>query len=135
MNKNRDIPGKVLVNCMMGMSRSSTCVLSYMMIKLNMTSIEALMAIRRHRECRPNDGFLRQVSSLEHSITWIWCCVEKNFPVSNFDITGIELVPFPVTFKLDWNFRHPDGKEVKEKRFSNAAGAGTLSFDSLKWER
>ena len=51
---------------------------------------------------------------------------------SNFDITGIELVPFPVTFKLDWNFRHPDGKEVKEKRFSNAAGAGTLSFDNLK---
>ena len=41
--------GKVLVNCLMGMSRSSTCVLAYLMIRQNMTAIDALV-----RNCKKN---------------------------------------------------------------------------------
>lgn len=60
--------GKVLVNCLMGMSRSSTCVLAYLMIMQNMTAIDALTAVRRHREIRPNDGFLKQLAELDNEL-------------------------------------------------------------------
>jgi len=60
--------GKVLVNCLMGMSRSSTCVLAYLMLKQNMTAVEALTEVRRHREVRPNDGFLRQLADLDNKL-------------------------------------------------------------------
>merc|ERR1712096_292641 len=52
--------GKVLVNCEMGMSRSSTCVLAYLMRRHKMTAGEALSKVRKHRYVRPNKGFLRQ---------------------------------------------------------------------------
>ena len=61
-------PGKVLVNCLMGMSRSSTCVLAYLMMRQNMTAVEALTEVRRHREVRPNDGFLRQLADLDNKL-------------------------------------------------------------------
>ena len=60
--------GKVLVNCLMGMSRSSTCVLAYLMLRQNMTAVEALTAVRRYREVRPNDGFLRQLADLDNKL-------------------------------------------------------------------
>ena len=60
--------GKVLVNCMMGMSRSSTCVLAYLMLKKDMTALDALQEVRRHREIRPNDGFLRQLADLDNKL-------------------------------------------------------------------
>jgi len=60
--------GKVLVNCLMGMSRSSTCVLAYLMICQNMTAADALTAVRRHREVRPNDGFLKQLADLDNKL-------------------------------------------------------------------
>ena len=37
--------GKVLVNCEMGMSRSSTCVLAYLMLRHNMTAVNALIEV------------------------------------------------------------------------------------------
>lgn len=60
--------GKVLVNCLMGMSRSSTCVLAYLMLRQNMTAVEALTSVRRFREVRPNDGFLRQLADLDNKL-------------------------------------------------------------------
>jgi len=57
--------GKVLVNCEMGMSRSSTCVLAYLMLRHEMTAIEALSKVRKHRYVRPNKGFLRQLEELD----------------------------------------------------------------------
>lgn len=60
--------GKVLVNCLMGMSRSSTCVLAYLMLRQNMTAVEALTEVRKHREVRPNDGFLRQLADLDNKL-------------------------------------------------------------------
>ena len=60
--------GKVLVNCLMGMSRSSTCVLAFLMLRRDMTAVEALAEIRRHRDVRPNDGFLRQIAELDNKL-------------------------------------------------------------------
>jgi len=60
--------GKILVNCMMGMSRSSTCVLAYMMLKRNMSALQALKEVRKHREVKPNDGFLRQLADLDNKL-------------------------------------------------------------------
>lgn len=57
--------GKVLVNCQMGMSRSSTCVLAYLILRHQMSADEALNTVRKHRDVRPNDGFLRQLAELD----------------------------------------------------------------------
>ena len=58
----------MLVNCLMGMSRSSTCVLAYLMLRQNMTAVQALTEVRRHRDVRPNDGFLRQLADLDNKL-------------------------------------------------------------------
>ena len=60
--------GRVLVNCLMGMSRSSTCVLAYLMLHRDMTAVDALTEIRNHRDIRPNDGFLRQIAELDNKL-------------------------------------------------------------------
>ncbi|XP_054277743.1 dual specificity protein phosphatase 3 isoform X2 [Macrosteles quadrilineatus] len=60
--------GKVLVHCLMGMSRSSTCVLAYLMIKEGLSAGEAVRQVRQHRDIRPNDGFLLQLVQLENKL-------------------------------------------------------------------
>ena len=60
--------GRGLVNCLMGMSRSSTCVLAFLMLRRDMTAVEALAQVRRHRDVRPNDGFLRQIVNLDNRL-------------------------------------------------------------------
>jgi protein-tyrosine phosphatase len=61
-------PGKVLVHCGIGRSRSSTCVLSYLMIKEGLAATEAVRTVRLHRNIRPNDGFLRQLAELDNKL-------------------------------------------------------------------
>lgn len=60
--------GKVLVNCQMGVSRSSAAVLAYLMMRHSMTAVEALTEVRKHRDVRPNDGFLRQLAELDNKL-------------------------------------------------------------------
>jgi len=60
--------GKVLVNCLKGMSRSSTVVLAYLMLRKNMTAMDALTVVRRHRSICPNDGFLQQLAELDNKL-------------------------------------------------------------------
>lgn len=60
--------GKVLVHCMMGMSRSATCVLAYLMIARKMTAAEAVRTVRMHRDIRPNEGFLQQLADLDNEL-------------------------------------------------------------------
>ncbi|XP_063067272.1 dual specificity protein phosphatase 26-like [Engraulis encrasicolus] len=57
--------GKVLVHCAVGVSRSATLVLSYLMIRQNMTLPEAIRTVKDHRGVIPNRGFLRQLSGLD----------------------------------------------------------------------
>lgn len=61
--------GLVVVNCVMGWSRSATCVAAYLMMKHNMTATKALELIRQNRSIRPNAGFLQQLADLENTLS------------------------------------------------------------------
>ncbi|XP_053197023.1 dual specificity phosphatase 29-like [Scomber japonicus] len=57
--------GKVLVHCARGISRSATLVLAFLMIKERRTLVDALEAVRKHRNILPNVGFLNQLCILD----------------------------------------------------------------------
>ncbi|ROL54037.1 Dual specificity protein phosphatase 26 [Anabarilius grahami] len=57
--------GTVLVHCAVGVSRSATLVLAYLMIRQNMTLVEAIKTVKDHRGVTPNRGFLRQLNGLD----------------------------------------------------------------------
>ena len=59
---------KILVNCQMGVSRSASCAMAYLMIHKSFTAVEALTLIRKSRDCRPNDGFLSQLIHLDNQL-------------------------------------------------------------------
>uniref|UniRef100_W5MTY9 Dual specificity phosphatase 27 n=1 Tax=Lepisosteus oculatus TaxID=7918 RepID=W5MTY9_LEPOC len=60
--------GKVLVDSMMGVSRSAVLVAAYMMIFHHMTIMEALMTLRKKRPIYPNESFLRQLRELNETL-------------------------------------------------------------------
>jgi protein-tyrosine phosphatase len=60
--------GKVLVHCMVGMSRSATSVLAYLMISRKMSAAEAIRTVRMHRDIHPNEGFLQQLADLDNEL-------------------------------------------------------------------
>lgn len=62
------MPGKVLVHCMMGISRSATCALAYLMINRKMSAVDAIRTMRMRRDVRPNDGFLQQLADLDNEL-------------------------------------------------------------------
>ncbi|XP_009886959.1 PREDICTED: dual specificity protein phosphatase 13 isoform B-like [Charadrius vociferus] len=57
--------GKVLVHCAMGISRSATLVLAFLMICEDMSLTDAIRAVRSHRGICPNSGFLKQLRELD----------------------------------------------------------------------
>lgn len=58
------IKGKILVHCQVGVSRSATIVLAYLMLKQNMTLAEAIKKVKERRGIYPNQGFLKQLINL-----------------------------------------------------------------------
>ncbi|XP_030884166.1 dual specificity protein phosphatase 13 isoform X1 [Leptonychotes weddellii] len=60
--------GRVLVHCAMGVSRSATVVLAFLMICENMTLVEAIQTVQAHRDICPNSGFLRQLQVLDNRL-------------------------------------------------------------------
>jgi hypothetical protein len=60
--------GKVMVNCVEGVSRSATIVIAYCMLERAMSLCDAMTAIRKGRNIAPNDGFLRQLTRLEKQL-------------------------------------------------------------------
>ncbi|BES91208.1 phosphatase [Nesidiocoris tenuis] len=60
--------GKVLVHCLMGISRSGTMVLAFLMLKRGMTAVEAMTTVRRKRNIHPNDGFIHQLAKLDNKL-------------------------------------------------------------------
>lgn len=82
--------GKVLVHCYVGMSRSATCVLAYLMITRKMSAAEAIRTVRMHRDINPNEGFIQQLADLDNELKrerlyyWYWV---NRFQSSPFDFT------------------------------------------------
>ncbi|XP_010767201.1 uncharacterized protein [Notothenia coriiceps] len=60
--------GKVFVHCAMGLSRSSTLVLAYLIIHENMTLVDAIKAVSANRHISPNNGFLEQLRELDKKL-------------------------------------------------------------------
>ncbi|XP_017884970.1 dual specificity protein phosphatase 3-like isoform X2 [Ceratina calcarata] len=60
--------GKAFVHCMLGISRSSTCVLAYLMIKKGMPATDAIRIVRKNRFIQPNHGFLQQLAQLDNQL-------------------------------------------------------------------
>ncbi|KAK9108594.1 hypothetical protein Syun_024605 [Stephania yunnanensis] len=58
--------GKVLVHCFEGRSRSATLVLAYLMLRKNLTLLEAWNTLKKaHRRAQPNDGFAKALLDLD----------------------------------------------------------------------
>lgn len=52
----------------MGVSRSATLVLAFLMIVEGLSLVEAVAAVKPHRDIYPNPGFLQQLRSLDMSL-------------------------------------------------------------------
>ena len=93
--------GKVLVNCEMGMSRSSTCVLAYLMLRHQMSAGEALAKVSKnlHLFSMKRKLAIRFTLDLQKSLL--------KRPCKSLMLMSILRVPifiyFALTFKL--NFR------------------------------
>ncbi|XP_069044982.1 dual specificity protein phosphatase 13A [Lepisosteus oculatus] len=57
--------GKVLVHCIMGMSRSASLVLAYLMLHQRLSLSEAIQHIIQKRAIYPNRNFLKQLGDLD----------------------------------------------------------------------
>lgn len=72
---------RILVHCVMGVSRSATIILAYLMKEKNMSFSQALHYVQSRRNIiRPNDSFLRQLRNYDitlHGSTDIpdSCCI------------------------------------------------------------
>lgn len=58
--------GIVLIHCIMGISRSATIAIAYLMIKKGLRAKEAVEKVKKARDIRPNDGFLKQLAQLDN---------------------------------------------------------------------
>ncbi|XP_039992157.1 dual specificity protein phosphatase 13-like [Xiphias gladius] len=56
---------RVLVHCAVGVSRSASLVLAYLMIHHHYTLLEAINKVKERRWIFPNRGFLRQLYALD----------------------------------------------------------------------
>ncbi|XP_071987299.1 dual specificity protein phosphatase 13A isoform X1 [Engystomops pustulosus] len=62
-------PGaKVLVHCVVGISRSASLVLAYLMIHHQLSVVQAICTVQKNRRISPNAGFLRQLLSLDEEL-------------------------------------------------------------------
>lgn len=60
--------GKVFVHCVVGISRSATIVIAYLIIYKGMNAAEALTHVFKQRRVFPNIGFLHHLAELSAKV-------------------------------------------------------------------
>jgi len=70
--------GKCFVNCVFGRSRSTTCVVVYLMLKYDWNALQALEHIRSFRPVEVNEGFIQQLADLDYKINWYKAKLQEN---------------------------------------------------------
>ncbi|XP_077439063.1 LOW QUALITY PROTEIN: dual specificity protein phosphatase 13A-like [Vanacampus margaritifer] len=60
--------GRILVHCAVGVSRSATLVLAYLMIQHHLSLLSAIKCVQQKRWIFPNRGFLQQLMRLQQSL-------------------------------------------------------------------
>ncbi|XP_018413655.1 PREDICTED: dual specificity protein phosphatase 13-like [Nanorana parkeri] len=69
IHKALDTPGaRVLVHCVVGISRSASLVLAYLMIHHQLTLTQAIQHVQENRWIFPNAGFLQQLLHLDEEL-------------------------------------------------------------------
>ncbi|CAF1572388.1 unnamed protein product [Adineta ricciae] len=69
IRRHHNLGHSVLVHCQMGVSRSATLVIAYLMIDGRKTLGEAFLQVKSARpQIDPNEGFIRQLRDLERSL-------------------------------------------------------------------
>ncbi|XP_040292007.1 dual specificity protein phosphatase 13 isoform X1 [Bufo bufo] len=75
IHKALSTPGaRLLVHCVVGISRSATLVLAYLMIHHHLSLVEAIRTVQENRWISPNKGFLRQLLHLDEEL----CQIRQN---------------------------------------------------------
>ena len=86
--------GRVLVNCQMGVSRSSTAAIAYMMLTKDWKVDDVLRLFRKRRDVRPNDFYLSQLIDLENDLRkFRECGVARKIKLHQ--LKDIDLLPKP----------------------------------------
>jgi hypothetical protein len=81
-----------VVHCRMGISRSTSVVIAYLMKEKNMTLAEALNHVRRIRpHVCPNVGFMKQLETYEKEIGKVGKVLFRHKDMSNIGIVGINV--------------------------------------------
>ncbi|XP_055517559.1 dual specificity phosphatase 29-like [Leucoraja erinacea] len=76
-------PGsKVFVHCARGRSRSASLVLAYLMIYKNLTVVDAVEEVLKHRCILPNRGFLQQLRALDIQLIMERCVAKNNISIN-----------------------------------------------------
>uniref|UniRef100_A0A3P8ZYX3 Dual specificity protein phosphatase n=1 Tax=Esox lucius TaxID=8010 RepID=A0A3P8ZYX3_ESOLU len=60
--------GEILVHCAVGVSRSASLVLAYLMIHHHYSLLDAITKVKEHRWIFPNMGFLKQLRVLDEKL-------------------------------------------------------------------
>ena len=69
INKAKLSGGNILIHCQLGISRSTTCLIAYMIKYLGYTTLSALQHIKRKRpQVMPNFGFIHQLKNYENKL-------------------------------------------------------------------
>ena len=80
INKAKLSGGNILIHCQLGISRSTSCLIAYMIKYLNYSTLSALQFIKKFRpNVMPNFGFLQQLKNYENKIK----SKENNFRKEN----------------------------------------------------
>ena len=58
-------PARIIVHCAVGVSRSASLVLAYLMIHHGYSLLDAIKKVKERRWILPNRGFLKQLLALD----------------------------------------------------------------------